>query len=240
MSRSFARWNSSTRSIRSLPSGSVLAPPRTPSGKTERSESSNRQEEELWDSRFVRHLDEQFSPLKFPPELARRILTHGSHRRAAIDGHNARLSFVGTCAATMSKLFNRLNFGNFGPAIAGRRVLHAYMTLFLHSSPASNPDHDYEFITSRTLNTYGLGQHVAPKWQLGRVLRWQPTINTRVNFNYDVKTRGRSPDGDMDPELAIALRTHPHVVRSVGLYKVMGETVQAIVGGAYHQFVSWL
>lgn len=43
---------------------------------------------------------------------------------------------------------------------------------------------------------------------------------------------------DVDPELEVALRSHPQVVKSVGLYKVMGEGVQAIVGGAYHQFVS--
>jgi hypothetical protein len=43
----------------------------------------------------------------------------------------------------------------------------------------------------------------------------------------------------MDPELVVALRAHPQVVRSVGLYKVMGEAVQAVVGGAYHQFVSF-
>jgi hypothetical protein len=223
-----------------MSSQSAISGPLDLDSKTERSEISIHQEEELLDSRFVRHLNEQFSPLQFPPELARRILTHGSHRRAAIDGHNARLSFVGMCSSIITKPSNRLNFRNFRPTITGRRVLHAYLTLFLHSSLASNPDHDYEFIASRTLNTYGLGQYVAPKWQLGRVLRWQPTINPRVNFNYDVKTRGRGPNGDVDPELAIALRTHPHVVRSVGLYKVMGEAVQAIVGGAYHQFVSWL
>ena len=28
------------------------------------------------------------------------------------------------------------------------------------------------------------------------------------------------------------------LLKSVGLYKVMGEGVQAIVGGTYHQFVS--
>lgn len=47
-------------------------------------------------SRFSRHLNEQFAPLNFPSELARRILTHGSHAKAPMDGHNARLAFVGT------------------------------------------------------------------------------------------------------------------------------------------------
>jgi hypothetical protein len=58
------------------------------------------QQEEVLDSRFARHLNEQFYPLQFPPELARRILTHGSHQRAAINGHNARLSFIGTSLPT--------------------------------------------------------------------------------------------------------------------------------------------
>jgi hypothetical protein len=67
------------------------------------------------------------------------------------------------------------------------------------------------------------------------VLRWQPTISPRTKFNYDAKSRE-----DVDPELLLALRAHPQVIKSVGLYKVMGEAVQAIVGGAYHQFVSYL
>jgi len=49
------------------------------------------------------------------------------------------------------------------------------------------------------------------------------------------RMRGGEKDG-IDPELAMLLRTHPQVVRSVGLYKVMGEAVQAVVGGVYHQF----
>jgi hypothetical protein len=114
MSRSLARLNSSTRSIQLVPSGSVLAPPRTAPGLPRRRRSDGRtvstithtaaqqddhasETDEVLDSRFARHLNEQFSPLKFPPELARRILTHGSHRKAPIDGHNARLGFIGTC-----------------------------------------------------------------------------------------------------------------------------------------------
>ena len=109
--------------------------------------------------------------------------------------------------------------------------------MFLHSSPASDPTHDYELIASRALNTYGLGQYVAPKWHLGRILRWHPTINP-ATFKYDPQKKGRTSADDVDPELVIALRSHPQVIKSIGLYKVMGEAVQAIVGGAYHQFVS--
>ncbi|KIM86892.1 hypothetical protein PILCRDRAFT_815332 [Piloderma croceum F 1598] len=259
MSRSLARLNSSTRSIPSIPSGSVLAPPRTslvlrrclhasirsrpevrrrgsnddqtsyiitrhnhsttavsvPSvldSDAEEPESTlSPEDEQVLDSRFSRHLNQQFAPLKFPPDLAKRILTHGSHNKSLQDGHNARLGFV------------------------GRRVLHAYLLMFLHSSPASDSTHDYELIASRALNTYGLGQYVAPKWHLGRILRWHPTIKPGT-FKYDPKNMGKTSADDVDPELAVALRSHPQVIKSVGLYKVMGEAVQAIVGGAYHQF----
>jgi hypothetical protein len=46
------------------------------------------------DVRFAKHLNDLFEPLCFPPELARRLLTHGSHKEAA-RGHNARFSFIG-------------------------------------------------------------------------------------------------------------------------------------------------
>jgi hypothetical protein len=38
-----------------------------------------------------------FSPLKFPPELAHRTLTHNSHSMAR-QGHNAALAFIGVCS----------------------------------------------------------------------------------------------------------------------------------------------
>ena len=40
------------------------------------------------------HLNQVFSPLQFPKELAKRLLTHSSHNAAA-SGHNARFSFLG-------------------------------------------------------------------------------------------------------------------------------------------------
>ncbi|KZP11431.1 hypothetical protein FIBSPDRAFT_913615 [Athelia psychrophila] len=176
------------------------------------------------ESRFARHLNEQFTPLNFPPELARRILTHGSHDKAANDGHNARLAFI------------------------GRRVMQTYTSLLLHSSPACDPSHDHEFIVGRTLNTYALGQYVAPHLQLARIVRWRPTVNPeiskRAQFKYtkDVPAHfeggeeGKDIAREVDPELMVAIKSHPAVMRSVGLYKVMGEAVEALVGGTYHQF----
>ncbi|THH33519.1 hypothetical protein EUX98_g660 [Antrodiella citrinella] len=91
--------------------------------------------------------------------------------------------------------------------------------LFLHSAPSLESSHDYELIAERTLNTYILGEHVAPKWELGRVLKWSPV---KVDPEVD------SADGDFS-------RLSPKVSRSVGLYKVQGSAVEAVVGGIYHQ-----
>ncbi|KAL4068523.1 hypothetical protein V8B97DRAFT_1873065 [Scleroderma yunnanense] len=149
-------------------------------------------------SRITRsHLNTVLAPLRFPPELERRILTHSSHKDA-IHGHNGRLSFV------------------------GRRVLESYYLLFIHGAAKS---HDYDALVSRALNTSVLGEHVAPQWSLGRVLRWAPPISRDT-------IQGHHPDSD----LTDALAANPGIVRSVGLYKVMGEAVQAVVGGVYHQF----
>lgn len=43
---------------------------------------------------FATHLNGLFPPLQFPPELAKRMLTHRSHPSAR-HGHNGRLSFMG-------------------------------------------------------------------------------------------------------------------------------------------------
>ncbi|KAH7919705.1 hypothetical protein BV22DRAFT_1022549 [Leucogyrophana mollusca] len=158
-------------------------------------------------ARCAAHLNGVFPSLQFPPELAQRILTHGSHK-AAIHGHNGRLSFV------------------------GRRVLETYFLLFLHSVARNQHRYDYEILASRALNTYLLGEHVAPKWSLGCVLRWVPTVSSDVLRTHTGSTSSRNPDA----ELQTALSANPGVIRSVGLYKVMGDAVQAVMGGIYHQF----
>lgn len=48
------------------------------------------------DRRREEYFSRLFSPLKFPPELARRTLTHNSHSMAR-QGHNAALAFIGEC-----------------------------------------------------------------------------------------------------------------------------------------------
>ena len=72
----------------------------------------------------------------------------------------------------------------------GRRVLHAYLTLFLHSQDASGlpvidtetdlPQHNYNELCSTIINTYALGEHVGREWQLERVMRWTPARVSRT------------------------------------------------------------
>jgi len=145
------------------------------------------------DTSFSDHLNDVFPGLQFPPELARRVLTHGSHK-AAIAGHNSRFSFI------------------------GRRVLESYLLLFLQSSSALQPSHDFELIASRALNTHVLGEYVAPRWGLGQVLRWVAPIPSSPL---------KKPDG---------VQKGQQILRSVGLYKVQGDAVQAVMGGIFHQF----
>lgn len=73
-----------------------------------------------------------------------------------------------------------------------------------------------EDIVSRTLNSYVLGEHIGSIWGIGRVLRWTPTVSAS-------KLR---PDEDQK-----------ELLKSVGLYKVQGDTVAAVLGGIYQQFV---
>lgn len=96
-------------------------------------------------------------------------------------------------------------------------MLTAYLQLFLHSSSALHPLDDLDAIMSSTLNTNILGEYVGPEWGVGRVIRWQPAAPAHKL-------------ADMDKEVDVR--------RQVGLYKVQGEAVEAILGGIYFQFVS--
>ena len=94
------------RPSQSLLKTSALAPSRTPQLQAnfstrharpileDRPSSHTAPRESDSDARFAAHLNSVFRSLEFPPELARRILTHGSHN-AAIHGHNGRLGFIG-------------------------------------------------------------------------------------------------------------------------------------------------
>ena len=68
-----------------------------------------------------------------------------------------------------------------------------------------------------TLHTDFLGEYVGPEWGVGRVIRWSPSAPAHRIADMDMKVDVR---------------------RQVGLYKVQGEAVQAIIGGIYFQFVS--
>ena len=96
-------------------------------------------------------------------------------------------------------------------------MLAAYLQLFLHSSSALQPSDDVEAIMKSTLNTEFLGECVGREWGVGRVIRWTPSAPAHRLADMDRKVEVR---------------------RQVGLYKVQGEAVEAIIGGIYFQFVS--
>ena len=109
-------------------------------------------------------------------------------------------------------------------------MLQSYLLMFIHSSPSLLPNEDYDRILEHALNTYTLGEHVAPKWELGKVLKWKP-----MNVGNFSKPLG--PDVEI-PSLLNNVRGEN--ARSVGMYKVQGTTVEAVVGGVFHQFVRTL
>ena len=101
-------------------------------------------------------------------------------------------------------------------SFSGRRILEAYLHLLLSSSSALHPKHDLGDIVARTLNSYTLGERVGSVWGLGRVMRWTPTI-----------AADKLKSGEDNREL----------LKSVGLYKVQGDAVFAVMGGISYQFV---
>ena len=149
---------------------------------------------------FQEHLNHVFSPLHFPMELAKRILTHGSHS-ASIGGHNAGLSFIGVFFS-LFKCSCQIIYRLYASLYLGRRVLAAYLQLFLHSSSALHPSDDVEAILNSTLNTDFLGEYVGPQWGVGRVIRWTPSAPAHKLADIDKRVEVR---------------------RQVGLYKVQGE-----------------
>jgi hypothetical protein len=179
------------------------------------------------DARFAAHLNNVFPSLHFPPGLAQRILTHAGHKTAP-HGHNARLSFVGK-TFTIPHIYQVFN-----SFFTGRRVLESYYLLFLHSVARTQNQHDYEYLSSRALSAYLLGEHVAPRWSLGRILQWAPNVSQDVLMAHKNAKKSKQP---ADLQLEDALQANQGIVKSVGLYKVMGEAVQSVVGGVYHQFV---
>lgn len=86
------------------------------------------------------------------------------------------------CSSAWSRTLLTQHFG------LGRRVLHAYLTLFIHSQDASGlpvfdtetseqmilPQHNYDELCSTIINTYALGEHVGREWRLERIMRWTP------------------------------------------------------------------
>lgn len=98
--------------------------------------------------------------------------------------------------------------------MVGRRVTESYLLFWLHSlPPAVSARYNFDQTSARVLNTYVLGELVAPKWGISTRMRWS---SPHVDVKYD---------------------TEPGNARQIGLYKVAGMGVEAVVGGIYHQFV---
>ncbi|KAF5336476.1 hypothetical protein D9611_006643 [Ephemerocybe angulata] len=102
--------------------------------------------------RLAGHLNDLFQPLKFPPDLAHRILTHTGHV-AAKYGANAGLTFT------------------------GRRVMECYLNLFLTGSKELNATHDVSDITERALHPKLLGEQLGTRWNFNKVLQWTPALS---------------------------------------------------------------
>ncbi|KAF8317094.1 hypothetical protein DL93DRAFT_2165755 [Clavulina sp. PMI_390] len=153
-------------------------------------------------------------PTDFAPDVARRMLTHMSYRAGAQTyGHNARLSFL------------------------GRRVLQAYLLMHLQAtvpdsvmlgpgagqkgSVLNKPKEagaldgfmDLEAIVESALETRSLGERVAPVWRLENGIRWTSALSPS-------KLPGHAAEQSYQR----------------GRDKVMGTTVEAIIGGIFHQF----
>ncbi|KAH9925018.1 uncharacterized protein BXZ73DRAFT_91179 [Epithele typhae] len=153
------------------------------------------------DAMQAKHLEELFHPLRFSPDVASRILTHASHPDAK-RRHNGRLNFV------------------------GRRVLQAYLLMFMDSAPSRQPNHNFAEIMENALNSYALGEHVAPHWDVGKVLKWRP-------MNVGNLSKPLGPGAEVPAPFADLRNVN---ARGVGMYKVYGATVEAVMGGVFHQF----
>lgn len=101
-------------------------------------------------------------------------------------------------------------------------MLESYLLLYLTSSKVLKPVHDLKFISMWTLHTYTVGQRVGSNWGLGRVMLWVPTVD-KEKLN--------------DPVYENSAVGKDKLLKRVGLYKVQGDAVMAIIGAIYEQFV---
>ncbi|KZT41625.1 hypothetical protein SISSUDRAFT_981534 [Sistotremastrum suecicum HHB10207 ss-3] len=154
----------------------------------------------------IEWLYDLFPPLVFHPDVTQRMITHASWNKG-MEGHNARFSFL------------------------GRRVLKAYMMIFLtsHSDPATLEETDFHQLTEKLLDTYVLGEHVGSAWNLQYVMRWTPALSDK-RLSTD-----RAGPGNRNRGRAVEIG-EGITLRSSGLYKIRGATVEAVMGGIYHQF----
>lgn len=119
-----------------------------------------------------------------------------------------------------------------GLSCVGRRVSQAYLTMFLQTHHTSHSPADFASILSTTLSDTSLGAYVAPSWQLNRVLLWNPPLDRYVADKLNERVaRGEELDEESQKEAY-------SVFKQAGMHKIMGDAVQAVFGGVFHQFVS--
>ena len=147
----------------------------------ERQSSTTEADSAQWATSYLRETFPSL-PGKFPPGVAKRIMTHMSYRAGAQTyGHNARLSFL------------------------GRRVLKAYLLMYLQSSvpeevmlgpgagrasaalgaprDAGTIDGfvDFDDFIESALDTRELGERVATAWKLENGVRWTSAVSLHIH-----------------------------------------------------------
>lgn len=187
------------------------------------------------DEEAAEFLKKLLPPLDFSSKLVRRIITHPSWK-AGVEGHNTRLSFMGTLYPCLSSALYLHIF-----LLAGRRALNAYLVLFLHdariksagpSAPSkfNHPQSEvnYQAIVDFVLSDYQLGHNVGKAWKVDRVMRWiSAVVSVQVGKHSLVLKLFMQPD------------TATEKVKSTGRNAVRAETVEAIIGGVLHQYVRY-
>ena len=93
------------------------------------------------------------------------------------------------------------------------------LQLLLQSLPPSNYTFDADDVAYRTLFSNLLGEKVGSAWNLSKVMLWTPAVPGQQQF------KGKEVDRS------------EFIPGRAGLYKVQGVTVEAVMGGIFHQYV---
>lgn len=142
------------------------------------------------------------------------VLSHLSSVSSDLLGSDADIALR---AVTHESYLNAREGHNRRLAFVGRRSLKLFTTLFLHSrlQAAQKGDATHVYVSKllespsavdSILSTHRLGDKVGRDLGLEKVMRWTPAVS----------------DGQLGP-------------REIGLFKVRGVAVEALIGAIYHQ-----